>query len=392
MKNKLKILMTLALLLLISAGSAFAETQEPLKFFNEDGAVIIRYFGADSCIVCYETSKELDKQLHELKEAGIKVVFEKTDITEAGKDIEFLKLSGLYNVPDETLSLIPAVFIGNHYIYGKEDILEGLKGAALKTSVNKPEPEDFLNFSEKETTITFGWLAIFMGGFVDGVNPCSISMMLFFISFAMINKENGNVFLIGAFFALGTFISYLGLGIGFLKVMYLIDAVRGLSIVFYTALSVMSLYLIALNVNDFIAIKKGRYSNIKNQLSSKGKKRIHSIIKNNLNSKTIYFAAFFSALIISFFEFFCTGQIYLPMISYMISLDGGTISNYLMLILYNIAFILPIIIVSASLSVGKNVIDISQILVDKLHLIKLTGAVFFAIVLLQATLQLTKLI
>jgi cytochrome c biogenesis protein CcdA len=57
------------------------------------------------------------------------------------------------------------------------------------------------------------------------------------------------------------------------------------------------------------------------------------------------FAAFGAGLVISFLELACTGQVYLPTIQFMLKAGQGRALGYLLI--YNLAFIVPLIIVFA---------------------------------------------
>ena len=75
-------------------------------------------------------------------------------------------------------------------------------------------------------------------------------------------------------------------------------------------------------------------------LSSGNVKGIHKIIR--LTSNKLFFLSFFVGFAVGFSELLCTGQIYLPTLIVISSFDFQAVFN---LVLYNIFFILPLIII-----------------------------------------------
>ena len=371
------------------------EESKSFPIYDTSGNLIIYYFGTDSCFSCYETYQYLEKTVNELKAKDAKIVLKKFDTVDFENEKTFWEISVLHEVPFDSIKTIPAIFVGNDYLINKEDIIEKSKDLIKLKLYEEIEEKIEVQSNDKISILkdfNFNKLTVFIAGIFDGINPCAISIMLFFITYIIANNSKSNILYIGLSFCIGTFIAYLGIGIGLFKFIYAIGAVKYLGLAFYIGLTLLSLFLAILNISDYIAIKKGNYSEIKNQLSSPAKKRIHNLLKKASGSKTIYLTAFISAFIVSILEFFCTGQIYLPMITYMINLELNQANNYLLLVLYNLGFILPLAVITLLIYYGKKVIDISQLLVDKLSLIKLTGALFFIGVFILTLTQLTKMI
>lgn len=345
------------------------------------------YFGTETCVSC----QNVIRKLAELEDKhNININIEKYDIVFDKKEDLLTQYASTYKVVAENLRTIPAIFIGETALMGEQEILVNLENALLAQRDNpKPllELVDEVNFSG----LTFNAMSVFTGGLLDGVNPCAISMMLFFISFAMVSDTKKKIIPIGLLFCLGTFLAYFSLGLGLFKFIYEIQSMKVFALIFYSVLLVGTLFLGILNIKDFVAIKKGNYGEIKNQLSSDMKGRIHKFIKHRLmDNKIIYSSAFITGFTISFLEFFCTGQIYLPMITYMISLNLDTSTNYMLLALYNFSFILPLLTITFALYLGRDVVDVSQLMLEKLSVIKLVGAIFFITASIFTAIQLIK--
>ena len=106
------------------------------------------------------------------------------------------------------------------------------------------------------------------------------------------------------------------------------------------------------------------------------KQRIHRDIIEKTAIGGIVFRSFLAGLIISFLEFGCTGQIYLPTITFMISKVGWSLKPILSLLIYNIMFVIPLIVI-ALLAVVFTSRGIAKSLGSKIPTIKLLTAILF---------------
>lgn len=381
--NKLLILMFLILLFGLLVESVYAEKVE----------VDIEYYGVEACISCLKAEKYIEDTIVELEKQGYKINLNKHDIMDKTQEKNLIALNNALSIKGEQYKLIPAIFIGDSYLIDVDEIKTELKGLIIESANNGYNTVEIENTNFKTESFTMG--AVFLAGLIDGINPCSIAMMLFFISIVMSdinNKKRFSALKLGFSFVLGVFTAYLGIGIGIFNFVYALSNIKDLMLIFYMALLIMAVVLCIVNIMDYINIKKGNEGKIKNQLNKKTKKKIHTFIKgSNEKSNKIYIMAFIVAFSISFMEFFCTGQIYLPTITYMI--ENSADFNYVfLLVIYNLAFVIPLILISVLLETGREIIDISTVLVDKLHLIKLMGALFFIIVIIYSLYQIQILI
>jgi hypothetical protein len=72
---------------------------------------------------------------------------------------------------------------------------------------------------------------------------------------------------------------------------------------------------------------------------------VHSVIKKGLSCKSLVIGAFIIGIVVTVFESVCTGQVYVPTLA-LLTKNSPAFSRWMFyLILYNIMFILPLIIV-----------------------------------------------
>jgi hypothetical protein len=139
---------------------------------------------------------------------------------------------------------------------------------------------------------------------------------------------------------------------------------------------IIALILGLLSLRDFIVARQGNYDKMILQLPLGIKQRIHRDIKARTAVGGIILGSFIAGMIISFLEFGCTGQIYLPTITFMISRVGWGLKPVLSLLVYNIMFVVPLVLISV-LALLFSTNTIAKSLGTKVPTIKLLTALLF---------------
>ena len=104
-------------------------------------------------------------------------------------------------------------------------------------------------------------------------------------------------------------------------------------------------------------------------------------MRSSVFSKAAIPAAFAVGFLIGVVELACTGQIYLPTLTYMITSNNETVRSITLLILYNIMFVLPLIIITVIAAVLQKPEEIKSAIMKKTHVIKAVAIIFFSIML-----------
>ena len=102
-------------------------------------------------------------------------------------------------------------------------------------------------------------------------------------------------------------------------------------------------------------------------------------IKHQVKVSHLTVLAVFTGIVISLFEFLCTGQVYLPTIVYMTGVSEHQSEATLFLIFYNIMFILPLIIIFSSVYYGAGSDRLQDTLDKRRALIKFLTAIMFLV-------------
>lgn len=226
-----------------------------------------------------------------------------------------------------------------------------------------------------------GWLAVVLAGLVDGLNPCAFATIIFFVSYLSLSGKKGKEILItGASFTLGVFIAYLVVGLGFYKVLDLISGFTSvISKVVYMFTAVLCLVLAVLSIRDYIKVRKGDLSDMALKLPEPLRKRINQTVREGRKASSYVLGAFATGLLISMLELACTGQIYLPVIISMSSVPEMRGQALFYLVLYNLMFIVPLIVVFILAFYGTSSKQFTEFLRKHAGAVKIGMAIVFLI-------------
>jgi len=177
-------------------------------------------------------------------------------------------------------------------------------------------------------------LLVAVTGFLDGIHPCAIAILIFFIAFLLtLQKSLKNIFALGAVYIIVIFLTYLGIGVGLLSGMMLFGQHH-----FFAKLgSWLLIFLGLVNLRDYffpefcLGIKIPRVSN----------KKIKEFLKK-ATLPTVIIAAFLVGLC----SVPCSGGIYAA-ITALLASKTTFWTGFLYLLLYNLMFVAPLIILLA---------------------------------------------
>lgn len=180
---------------------------------------------------------------------------------------------------------------------------------------------------------------VFMGGFLDGVNPCAFSVMVFFGGYLISNRSSKIYFLAGFSFIFGIFLTYFALGLGgYVLLQHLCPFLwvkRSFDVLVAAIAGVVGVFSL---IDAFLPPEKMFL-----RLSPDQNRGIHHRIVNTLHHHHLPITAFFLGVTVAIMEALCTGQIYLPVLYTLVRFNGE--AALLSLLLYNLCFILPLVFV-----------------------------------------------
>ena len=283
----------------------------------------------------------------------------------------------------------PSVFIGSETWIGEEEITPDAIETALQCFAQEGSPKVWEAFNEEQGNLniidqfrSMSWLTVVLAGLVDGLNPCAFATLIFFISYLTISgRKDREVIIVGISFTLGVFIAYLIVGLGFYKVLDLLGNI--LNVVARWVYGLTALLCIALAVfsfMDFAKARKGKLEDMSLNLPEGLRKRINAVIRKGRSTNSFMVSTFATGLVISILELACTGQVYLPTIIFVSSMPELRLRAIFYLIIYNLLFILPLIVVFILAYYGTSSKELTHFLQKHAAVVKIgLGILFFAL-------------
>jgi len=298
-------------------------------------------------------------------------------------DAELVEAMGAHlGLPEARRLVAPSLYVGSHALVYEEVTGDALR-ALLERYVETGAPAfwEELDAEIGAQSIlgrfrSMGVLAVVAAGLLDGVNPCAFATILFFVSYLAISRrQRSEMLLVGLTFTLGVFVTYFVVGLGAMRLLALVEAMRTVGMVLYSLLALSCFVLAILSLRDYRLARQGRLSDMSLNLPESVRKRIHGRIRAGRNA--FWGAAFVSGVIISLLELACTGQVYLPTISFVISVPEMRASAILYLLLYNVLFVTPLLVVLVLAAYGVNTRSFQRLFVRHAATTKLGMALLF---------------
>jgi cytochrome c biogenesis protein CcdA len=280
----------------------------------------------------------------------------------------------------------PAVFIGNQAWIGEGEITPEAIEIALDCYQQEGSPKVWDAYDPEagssdivEQFHSMSWLTVVFAGLVDGLNPCAFATLIFFVSYLTLSGRKGReVIFVGIAFALGVFLAYLVIGLGLYKVLDLMgDLLNTLARWVYIITAVLCFGLGVFSIVDFFKARQGKLEDMSLKLPDAMRKRINNAIRKGRDSNVYFIGAFVTGLFISILELACTGQVYLPTIIFVSSMEELRVRAIFYLLLYNLLFILPLVVVFILAYFGTTSKDLTRFLQKHAPAVKVGMALLF---------------
>lgn len=182
----------------------------------------------------------------------------------------------------------------------------------------------------KKQNISFALIA--STAVIDSINPCAIAVLVFLITVLVTLKvSRKRMITIGLFYIGAVFSTYYLAGIGIMRVITQFEIAKEIGIV------AGMIVLLA----GFLEVKEGLCPNGKQILRIPEKTK--PVFAKFLKKATIP-SVLIAGILVSAFELPCTGQVYLAILS-MLSSNDLKAQGYFYLFIYNIIFVLPLVII-----------------------------------------------
>ena len=346
-------------------------------------AIHLAYFSFTGCSACARASGYLET---------LQGLYPQLTITEFPIEKEESKalsewLGQRYGVPEEQHLSTPMVFVGEDYLVGRDEVtLENLQAVLDKYVSSGAEVtwEDFdpehSGTSIVERFRSFGTLTVVGAGLLDGLNPCAFATIVFFISYlSLLGRKGREILAVGAAFALGVFLTYLLVGLGMLKVLEELPFLTMLGRWVYGVTAILCLILAVFTFLDYRKARRGEPQAMTLRIPLRLRRRINRVIREGAQARAFVPVAFATGFVVSIIELACTGQVYLPTIIFVMGVPEMQGKAFLYLLLYNLAFILPLVVVFGLAYFGTTSEQLGVFINRRTATIKLGTALLFLV-------------
>jgi cytochrome c biogenesis protein CcdA len=284
------------------------------------------------------------------------------DMDAKGRDL-FLKVVDNYKIQAgvPTLVIYKDDWKNGYVIQGDTPIIDNLlpllkKLSALKNETHennetkvigaKPLNLTFLKTRDPLTTI----FVVVSVALSDSINPCIISILALLLATLRTLKKKDEVITLGGLYIIVVFLTYLFIGVLLARFLSLINTIIAFGlpisniINMFIAIIVFAVGLI--NIKEIFIYGVGPSL----MMPDKEKEKIIELIK-----KGTVLGVLATAVIVTIIEFPCSGIMYLGIIQDMLNIGISDTMFAIYLFIYNIIFVLPLVIMVGAAAIGQDV-------------------------------------
>jgi hypothetical protein len=243
-----------------------------------------------------------------------------------------------------------------------------------------PVAPGFLDTSVARKRVREMTLAIVLvSGLIDGINPCAIGTLVFFMSLLGVARVRGAAFAaVGASFCLASFVGYTAIGFGLFRMIRVWAGFGTVKSVIEVGITALLIALAWLSLRDALRYRKTERSDaVTVQLPESMKRLMRRIMRSILAVTTgegrafpsfgkqpsryvavasvivLSTVAFVIGAAVTVLESVCTGQLYVPTLVLVArEYSPGSATAWFYLLLYNLMFVVPLVTIFILISLG----------------------------------------
>jgi len=368
-----KLLWLIPLILTLSA---------PLALAGDSETVEIYYFYGKGCPHCAQMAPFLDELSEEYP-----IELKKFEIYFDQENRElFYDTAEAYN---SEIGGVPTIFLDDKMIVGYSSALEdnirqeiencleikctspseklaNANGGNTTTITGDSSPTEDPEKTKLREKLTFP--AIISAATVDAINPCAFAVLIILLSTILITKRRKSALFAGLAFSIAIFISYFLMGLG----LYSALNAAGITRMIYTIAAVLAIILGLFNLKDYLWY--GKWFVMEVPMSWRPK--MQSLIRG----VTSIPGAFLIGFVVSLFLLPCTSGPYIVILGLLSETTTRSVAIP-WLLLYNLIFILPMVIITAIVALGISTPErLNDFRIRKIRLLHLiTGIILLAL-------------
>jgi cytochrome c biogenesis protein CcdA len=331
------------------------ETPEPVRaVVSAPGDASIQrevlYFRSPGCAKCARVERQLS--FHGDRNPGVTV--RSHDVNDTETRLLQAAVARRHGLERRHWLVTPMLSNGVDLLFGSQiadDAVAGLLAGAPErpfwrdwdASVEFVTAERELGLARQQLT----WPLVVLGGLVDGVNPCAFAVILFLVSYLMLASGQGRTAALvhGFAFCGGVFVCYLLIGLGLTRFLVWLDRARFLGRSVFAVIAAMCFVCAIAALVDVVRASRRGVGAMRFGMPAALRSVANRLIRQRTGRGLTMAGAVFLGFVVSALELVCTGQIYLPLLSVVVRTSKGRAGVLAQLLLYNLAFITPMLVV-----------------------------------------------
>jgi cytochrome c biogenesis protein CcdA len=378
--KKINLIVMVILALLSFSFSASAQEESVGKMPH----LIVFY--SPSCHKCIQVKNKLIPQIEERFKNKISIEYRDIGNIENYRLLLSLREKYHPNFHDT----VPVIYFEGNLLSSQGPLKENLEALINKSLGITQKTHEALPVIDLLTHFkSFRLLTIVSAGLIDGINPCAFTVIVFFISFLVLQGyKKRELIITSTAFIFAVFLTYIFIGIGIFSFLYSLNSFWLVARIFNIAIGFFCIILGAFALYDFFKFKKtGSSEGLTLQLPQAVKNQIHKLIglhyrkskdqPQKLSIFSLVLSALITGFLVSILEAVCTGQVYLPTITFILKTAPLKLHALGFLMLYNLMFILPLAVIFLLALWGVTSEQFAKILKKNLLSIKIVMAVLF---------------
>lgn len=283
---------------------------------------------------------------------------------------------------------IPAIFAGRKVFGGAAEIERGFPSqlAAFRRNPDRYRADSIVPFTRSRDTaamrrdafdaLTLG--LVISAGLVDGLNPCAFAAVVFLVSYlTLVGGTRRQILIAGGLFTAGVFVAYMLIGMFLYRIAGMLPTGGAVRLAVNYALLAILAVLAVLSLVDFVRCLRGRPEEITLRLPAflnrHLRERVRRFARHGFGTAA---AAVVLGVIVASIELGCTGQVYIPIVNMLAEPDRRPVA-FGYLVIYNTAFIVPLLAVFLSAAAGVTSERMAAFFRRRAAWVKLALAVVF---------------
>jgi cytochrome c biogenesis protein CcdA len=313
--------------------------------------VYIAYFYKAGCRQCDAVSVELDF----LKTFGNQITVREYDLSAQSGILMNEAMCIAYGIPRNQRGIAPALFVGHQYLHGKhhnrKKLTEAINAERQVAPPEIPWEQAAITMNQAKTELKsslkgLSVLTVIGAGLVDGLNPCALTVIVFLVAYlAFIGRTGKDTLYVGAAISIMAFLTYLLVGLGALSFIRAISRTGSAGTYITAIVASLTAVFGILSIYDYARSKRSGTLTATAGLSKGMTQRIHRVIREHTKTRYLVLGAAVIGILITVFELGCTGQVYLPVITFVAQSGGARAQAVLYLVLFSIMSTLPLVVV-----------------------------------------------